>query len=70
MGGLFASGAGAKLAGFFDSSRPRTSPFDKLANRGRGMSAKERADFLAREDAKASTGNGLPARTPLSSRYV
>lgn len=70
MGALFAQGAGAKLAGWFDSSRPRTSAFDKLEAGGAKMSAKQRAEFLAREDAKQVTGNGLRANTPLSSRYV
>ena len=69
MGSLFHAGA-AKKSGWFDSSRPRTSRFDKLENKGKNMTAKERADFLAREDAKEVTGSGLAANTPLTSRYA
>jgi hypothetical protein len=69
MGSLFATGA-AKASGWFDSSRPKTTPFDKLEGRGAKMSAKQRAEFLAREGAKESSGNGLRANTPLSSRYA
>ena len=58
------------LFGWFDSSRPKTSAFDKLENRGAGMSAEQRASFLAREQSKESSGNGLAANTPLSSRYA
>lgn len=57
--------------GWFKSSRPRAADaLDKLEDRGAGMSAKQRAEFLAREDAKEVRGNGLGANTPLSSRYA
>lgn len=74
MGGLFsAPGAimagGMKAAGWFDSSRPKTTKFDRLEMRGAKMSAKQRAEFLAREAAKEPSGPGLKAQTPLSSRY-
>jgi DNA-binding transcriptional regulator PaaX len=61
---------GMKAAGWFDSSRPRTSPFDKLEDKGAKMTAKQRTAFLAREAAKETKGNGLQANTPLSSRYA
>lgn len=70
MGALFAQGAGAKLAGWFDSSRPKTSKFDKLEARGGKMNAQQRAEFLAREAAKESSGPGIQADTPLSTRYT
>jgi hypothetical protein len=74
MGGIF-SGPGAimtggmKAAGWFDSSRPRTTKFDRLEAKGAKMSAKQRAEFLAREAAKEPSGPGLQAETPLSTRY-
>ncbi len=71
MGGLFKAGSGfALLKKWGSSSRPKTTQFDDLVDRGKGMSTKERADFLAREDAKVATGSGLQAKTPLSSRYA
>jgi len=70
MGGLFQHGAGAKMAGWFSSSRPKHTAFDKLKDKGKGMTAQEREAFLAREDAKAAEGPGLTANTPLSSRYA
>ena len=70
MGGLFGKAGIHKMFGHFDSSRPKTSDFDNLVNRGKGMSKKERADFLKREAAKEPTEGGLSANTPLSSRYA
>lgn len=69
MGALFHAG-GAKASGWFDSSRPKTSRFDNLVKRGKGMTAQARKDFLEREDAKEAKVNGLGANTPLSSRYA
>lgn len=66
MGGL----AKAKFLGYFDSSRPKTGPFDALEKKGKHMSAKQRTEFLAREKAKETKGNGLQAQTPLTSRYA
>jgi hypothetical protein len=72
MGGLFKKASGfALLKKWGSSSRPRAADaLDRLQDRGAGMSAQQRAEFLAREDAKEVTGNGLGARTPLSSRYA
>lgn len=71
MGGIFSKASGFKiLKDWTSSSRPRTSPFDKLEAGGGKMSAKQRAEFLARESAKESSGPGLQASTPLSSRYA
>jgi len=74
MGGLLA-GAGSggalhKMFGHFGSSRPKTTPFDNLKDRGKNMTKAERAAFLAREEAKEASGNGMQANTPLSSRYA
>jgi hypothetical protein len=67
MGGL----GKAKLFGWLSSSRPREADaLDRLEGRGAKMSAKQRAEFLAREQAKETSGNGLQANTPLSSRYA
>jgi len=65
-------GAGVfeKAFGWFDSSRPKTTAFQNLSNKGKNMTKAEREAFLAREDAKQATGNGLKANTPLSSRYA
>ncbi len=71
MGGLFETGSGFSiLKKWTSSSRPKTSPFDNLVNRGKGMAKAERAAFLKREAAKESVGNGLQANTPLTSRYA
>ena len=69
MGALFHGGA-AKASGWFDSSRPKTTAFDNLVKRGKGMAKAERTAFLKREAAKESSGPGLSANTPLSSRYA
>ena len=67
MGGLGKS----KLFGWLSSSRPRAADaLDKLEGRGAKMNAKQRADFLRRESFKESSGDGLAANTPLSSRYA
>jgi len=74
MGALLAAGGSGgaihKMLGHFGSSRPKTTAFDNLKDRGKGMGKKERAAFLAREEAKEASGNGLQANTPLSSRYA
>lgn len=71
MGGLFKTGSSfALIKKWTSSSRPKTSQFDSLVNRGKGMTKGERADFLAREAAKEPSGGGLAANTPLSSRYA
>jgi hypothetical protein len=72
MGGLFKAGSGFSiLKKWTSSSRPRAADaLDKLEGRGAKMNAKQRAEFLAREDAKEVKGNGLAANTPLSSRYA
>jgi hypothetical protein len=72
MGGLLKAGSGFRiLKKWTSSSRPREADaLDRLENRGAGMSAKQRAAFLARESAKETSGNGLQANTPLSSRYA
>ena len=74
MGALLAAGGSGgafhQLAGHFGSSRPKTTAFDNLKDRGKGMTKEERAAFLAREEAKEAKGNGLQANTPLSSRYA
>lgn len=71
MGGLLKkSSAFHMFKEWTSSSRPRTSPYDKLEAGGAKMTAKQRAAFLARESAKETSGNGLQANTPLSSRYA
>ena len=72
MGALFKAGSGIHiLKEWTSSSRPRKADaLDRLEGRGAKMSAKQRAEFLAREDAKEVRGNGLAANTPLSSRYA
>lgn len=71
MGDLFAAGSGpALIKKWTSSSRPRTSIFDKLEAGGSKMTAKQRAAFIAREEAKGSSGGGLQADTPLSTRYT
>ncbi len=74
MAGLFAGGIGAggmhKMFGHFGSSRPKTTEFDNLKDRGKNMTVAEREAFLAREQAKEASGPGLAANTPLSSRYA
>ena len=72
MGGLFGRLKSASLLkSWTSSSRPREADaLDKLEGRGANMTAKQRAEFLAREGAKESSGNGLAANTPLSSRYA
>lgn len=72
MGGLFKAGSAFHMVKeWTSSSRPRTTPFDKLEGGGAKMTAAQRAAFLAREQAKETSGNGLQAATtPLSSRYT
>lgn len=72
MGSLFKAGSGfSLLKKWGSSSRPRAADaLDRLEGRGAKMSAKQREQFLAREDAKEVVGNGLAANTPLSSRYA
>jgi len=71
MGSLFETGSGfALLKKWTSSSRPKTTQFDNLVKRGKGMTKKERADFVQREQAKEAPEGGLQANTPLSSRYA
>jgi len=72
MGGIFKEASGFRiLKKWTSSSRPREADaLDRLEDRGAGMSAKQRAEFLARESAKESAAPGIQARSPLSTRYT
>ena len=72
MGGIFKKANAFKIfKDWTSSSRPRAADaLDRLEGRGGKMSAKQRTEFLAREQAKEASGSGLQADTPLSSRYA
>jgi hypothetical protein len=54
--------------GAFD--RKKVTDFDAIAKRGKGMTAKDKADYRAREAAKKKATDGsIGVQTPLSDTY-